>query len=859
MTKKSRKTLAALIVLCQLVIMVPVNALADTGQPASPDLEISEINFPDKNFRSWLTDPGNINGAGTDLILTAGEIAEISNIDISAQGIGDLRGIEYFTSLESLNCSGNYLKSLDLKHNTLLTELYCSNNQLSSLDLSVNTALETLYCAANFITSLDISRCSALISLNCEKNKLTEIDLSGNPRLVKLYSRHNLLTQLDVSSNRELKFIETFDNFITSFDCTMLPDLEFLHIDYNRLTTLDMSKNPALKGNGFVAANNQLDTLVLPDIEGSTVEASVFYEQNPREGYEYVKWFYDQNYSREISPEDILETSGQTVYAKWIANPYTVYYRANGGEGSMDPQTYEYGTTFTLAPNTFTRTGFTFKNWNTHSNGINGQTYSDREEVNSLAGKNPNNSSVDLYAQWTPNIYTIRYDANGGEGSMDDTSAEYGRNLLLSPNKYTREDHIFTGWSLSPGDDNTAVYLPEENVLNLTSENGGTIILYAVWMSNAQLRQTYISQLNQFFRNFSSDNYYEEDWLKITAAYNGAYTEIEGAGSDENKMKTALQDAVKIMDSSASIAERIAEISDGWSGAHTKVLEHLYKPVPAEETSIYTHLASAALEDAETGNLISYSTLQDEKSRQHAADAASEKIGGTAGQLRALLAAAGWMDSSADLHSLPLSSVRSSDYETYKSITDNYNLLSEDAKIYCDPFVLAQVSERKSFALEKKTAVIELNEYFSSFDAADYTETDMERLREIARLALEDIENAGFPGEPMQLLAEARSSMDEIHPMSGSHEDSSSGSGNSDPDSNPGSSVPPHPDDISESGAANGTDGEQSEITSDSPASVKEDSAAVPAGDKSNLIFWCASALLSSAVIYLLSMQKRKK
>ena len=133
---------------------------------------------------------------------------------------------------------------------------------------------------------LEIGRCPALRDLNCEKNRLGELDLSGNPALEQLYCRHNQLTRLDVAHNPELVFIETFDNQLTFFDPSPLQKLEFLHIDYNKLTTLDMSQNPALKGNGFVAANNQLDSLVLPNIPDFVVEASVFYEQNPREGYD---------------------------------------------------------------------------------------------------------------------------------------------------------------------------------------------------------------------------------------------------------------------------------------------------------------------------------------------------------------------------------------------------------------------------------------------------------------------------------------------------------------------------------------------------------------------------------------------
>lgn len=153
----------------------------------------------------------------------------------------------------------------------------------------------------------------------------------------------------------------------------MLKKLEFLHIDYNKLTTLNMSGNPALKDSGFAAANNHLDTLVLPNIPDFTVDAEVFYEQNPRTGYDTVEWYLDSSFTRPVRPEDQLPANGQTVYARWVPNPYTVYYRANGGQGSMEPQSAVYGASFALTPNAFTRTGHTFDHWSTYSDGVGGR------------------------------------------------------------------------------------------------------------------------------------------------------------------------------------------------------------------------------------------------------------------------------------------------------------------------------------------------------------------------------------------------------------------------------------------------------------------------------------------------------
>ena len=328
---------------------------------------VTETNFPDQIFRSWLLDKSNLNGAGADGLLTGEELASITVMDLSRRDIQSLEGIEYFTALESLNVSNNRL------------------------------------------TSLNVSGCPELVDLNCERNRLTELDLSRNTKLVQLYCCHNSLTQLDVSRNLELVFIETFDNSLTSFDCSMLKKLEFLHIDYNRLTTLNMSGNPALKDSGFVAANNHLNTLVLPNIPNFTVDADVFYEQNPRTGYDNVEWYLDAAHTRPVAPGDKLPANGQTLYARWVPNPYTVYYRANGGQGTMEPQSAVYGASFALTPNAFTRTGYTFDHWSTYSDGVGGRVFENGATVQDLAGRNSSRTAVYLYAQWRPNTYTIRF------------------------------------------------------------------------------------------------------------------------------------------------------------------------------------------------------------------------------------------------------------------------------------------------------------------------------------------------------------------------------------------------------------------------------------------------------------------
>ena len=84
---------------------LPVNA--DSG------VSIDEINFPDKNFRSYVFKNGDPDKNG---YLSSDEIAKTKDISVYGKGITDLKGIEHFTSLEVLNCYNNRLTSLDVMH-----------------------------------------------------------------------------------------------------------------------------------------------------------------------------------------------------------------------------------------------------------------------------------------------------------------------------------------------------------------------------------------------------------------------------------------------------------------------------------------------------------------------------------------------------------------------------------------------------------------------------------------------------------------------------------------------------------------------------------------------------------------------
>ncbi len=202
--------------------------LANCGVPTGPTTYV-----PDNNFESYL----EINGMGdgiwlNDSVSTA-NINTATYLNVNNQSIADLTGIEDFTTLTTLNCSGNQLSSLDVSQNTALDTLVCADNHLTSLDISQNTVLTILSCDLNQLTSLNVSQNTALTNLDCWNNQLTSLNLSQNTALIRLMCDDNQLSSLDVrngnntnfqyfyaSSNPNLYCIDVDDDAFSTFNWT---------------------------------------------------------------------------------------------------------------------------------------------------------------------------------------------------------------------------------------------------------------------------------------------------------------------------------------------------------------------------------------------------------------------------------------------------------------------------------------------------------------------------------------------------------------------------------------------------------------------------------------------------------------
>ena len=245
-------------------------------------------------------------------------------------------------------------------------------------------------------------------------------------------------------------------------------------------------------------------------------------------GYTFVGWATSSSattatYTNGQSVKNLTSTNGATInlYAVWSEIPtYTINYNANGGSGAPSSQTKTKDVTLTLSSTQPTRTGYTFLGWSTSSTATSA-TYQP-------GGSFTTNADTPLYAVWKANTYSVKYNANGGSGTMSNSSHTYDVSKSLTTNGFSRTGYTFLGWSTSSSA-TTATYTNGQSVKNLTSTNSGTVNLYAVW----KLNDTALSVNSSNNASISTGG--EKIYYTFTPTESGTYV-IYSTGSTDTKV-----------------------------------------------------------------------------------------------------------------------------------------------------------------------------------------------------------------------------------------------------------------------------------------------------------------------------------
>ncbi len=290
---------------------------------------IPDVNFEDKLIALQIDKDGR-NGS----VLNS-SISTITSLNVASSSIKDLTGIKGFTSLTTLNCSGNILTNLDLSQNPTLILVNCSNNTLTSLNLkngnntnfdlnsnftsNVNLSCiqvdDQVYSNSNWAALKDAAAnynvdCTAytlipdsnfenkLIALEIDKDgkngkvktasvsKVTTLDLSNSnisymtgiedfTGLLVLECYSNNISSINVRNNKLLTKLSLHYNKLTSLDVTQNTKMFNLSFAYNQISTIDLSQNKDLH---YLAADSNLLSTI--DISSNTLLESIYCGQN---------------------------------------------------------------------------------------------------------------------------------------------------------------------------------------------------------------------------------------------------------------------------------------------------------------------------------------------------------------------------------------------------------------------------------------------------------------------------------------------------------------------------------------------------------------------------------------------------
>ncbi len=170
-----------------------------------------------------------------------------------------------------------------------------------------------------------------------------------------------------------------------------------------------------------------------------------------------------------------------TLYAVWTPNAYRIAFDANatGCEGSTPSTNVFYDAECALPSNGFERTGHAFSGWATNET-RDVAAFADGATVSNLTAVA--DAVCTLYAVWTAEFHRLKFDLNGGTGTVPaETNVPYGVQLALpGGDGFENPGCAFAGWSVTAG----GAPLPDATVTidrAFLDALGDARTLYVVW------------------------------------------------------------------------------------------------------------------------------------------------------------------------------------------------------------------------------------------------------------------------------------------------------------------------------------------------------------------------------------------
>ena len=285
--------------------------------------------------------------------------------------------------------------------------------------------------------------------------------------------------------NNGIYYSENSNNFASSIlvdadaaATTPVPSLGSLYVTYlkpvNTITQVFYGTDQPAKyyviynGNGNTTGTAPTDAGTY--LAGASVTVLGNTGALAKTGYTFSGWNTkaDGSGSSYSAAETFAIAGNTTLYAKWTAS---LTYNGNGNTGGTAPTDtaiYLPGAIATILDNTgaLTKTGYTFADWNTASDGSG--TSWPATSAFTIAG------DTTLYAKWTISSYTVSFASNGGS-VVTSQSINYNSSVTI-PAAPTKTGYTFAGWY-----SDIALTTPFAFATAITADT----TLYAKWTINS--------------------------------------------------------------------------------------------------------------------------------------------------------------------------------------------------------------------------------------------------------------------------------------------------------------------------------------------------------------------------------------
>lgn len=219
-----------------------------------------------------------------------------------------------------------------------------------------------------------------------------------------------------------------------------------------------------------------------------------------REGYNFAGWSKNYGGEKDYEAEAVYnEDKDLTLYARWEAKSYRLYVYNSGagtlgvtrnGQALSANDVIKYGDKLTITAEPLT--GYTTASFSLEVNGLpvtneqNGVVTTDMIVVGDVTV-----ALLDHRGSGGEVRYTVKYDPNGGTGSIADQTVNSTKTTPLSDGSgFSKEHARLIGWNTAADGTGTSYALGADITAPIASD-GQTVTLYAVWKTDETYTVTY--------------------------------------------------------------------------------------------------------------------------------------------------------------------------------------------------------------------------------------------------------------------------------------------------------------------------------------------------------------------------------